>query len=95
MSENGARPCLLDDAAKLQQALAELTGADLDPAALERAVEACGPARDGKARRSRADAGVGSLALFAIARNSRMPVRGSGLGIRADTESRSPITSEH
>jgi hypothetical protein len=47
MSENGARPCLHDDAAELQQELAELTGADLDPAALERAAEACGPARDG------------------------------------------------
>ena len=46
-----ARACLLDHAAELQQALAELTGAevrvDVDPGALERAADAWGrPARD-------------------------------------------------
>jgi hypothetical protein len=43
-----ARACLLDHAAELQQALAELTGAqvlvDVAAGALERAVEAWGPA---------------------------------------------------
>jgi hypothetical protein len=45
--EQHARACLLDHAAELQQALAELTGAqvlvDVPARALERAVEAWGP----------------------------------------------------
>ena len=43
-----ARACLLDHAAELQQTIADLTGAhvlvDVAPGALERAVEAWGPA---------------------------------------------------